>query len=85
MKLILEIDLDDAYADEFLPIYNQPILKIIRDIKRAQNIIIEKVAEDIRTSELFRNFTYQQLQEEIEAWSNRDRLEHKEMFDDEPR
>jgi len=84
MKIKIEIDLDDVYADGFLPIYNQPILKIIRDLKRAENMIMEKVTEDIRTSELFRNLTYAQLAEEIEAWANRDREEHKELFHDDP-
>jgi hypothetical protein len=72
MKINIEIDLDDAYADEYLPIFNQPILKIIRDLKRAERIVIDKVAEDIRTSKLFRNLTYTQLAEEIEAWATRD-------------
>lgn len=72
MKINIEIDLDDAYVDEFLPIFNQPILKIIRDLKRAEKMIIDKVAEDIRTSKLFRNLTYAQLAEEIEAWAIRD-------------
>ncbi|MBN1860400.1 MAG: hypothetical protein JW840_02940 [Candidatus Thermoplasmatota archaeon] len=85
MKIKMEFNLKDVYVDEFMPIFNQPILKIIQDIRRAERIIMEKVAEDIRTSELFRNLTYTQLEEEIEAWANRSRCKHKEMFHNDPR
>lgn len=85
MKIKIEFDLDDVYIDEYLPIYDQPILKIIMDMKRAERIVIDKIAEDIRTSELFRNFTYPQLAEEIEAWANRDSPRRREIFDNEPR
>ena len=31
MKINIEIDLEDVYVDEFLPIFDQPILKIIQN------------------------------------------------------
>lgn len=83
MKIKIEVNLNDVYVDEFLPIFDQPILQIIQDIKKAERIIMKKVAEDIRTSDQFRNLTYPQLEEEIEAWANRSRCRHKEMFHDE--
>jgi len=85
MKIKIEFNLDDIYVDEYVPIYNQPILKAVRDLKRAEKLIADKVAEDIRSSEIFRNFTYDQLAEEIEAWANRDRHDHKKIWQDEPR
>ncbi|GEM_PF-6763677 len=75
MKIKIEFDLDEIYADEFRPIFDQPILKVLRDIKRVQSLIIDKISNDIETSYGFKNLSYEELYKKIDAWATRD---HKE-------
>ena len=72
MKIKIEFDLDDIYVDEFRPIFNQPILKVMYDIKRVQSLIIDKISKDIETSFLFKNLSYDELYKEIDEWATRD-------------
>ena len=80
LKVKIEFDLDEIYVDEFLPIFHQPILKVIQDIKRAERLIEEKVAEDVRTSDNFKKLKYDQLEEEIISWANRNKDRYKKLF-----
>jgi hypothetical protein len=71
MKVKIEFDLDEIYADEFRPIFDQPILKVMRDIKRAQSLIIDKISKDMETSYCFKNLSYEELYNKIDAWATR--------------
>jgi len=72
MKIKIEFDLDEIYADEFRPIFDQPILKVLRDISRAQSLIMDKLSTDIDTSEGFRSLSYEELYKKINEWALRD-------------
>lgn len=52
----------------------------IEDIKRVQDLIVDKVSEDVRSSGNFRKMTYAQLSEEIDAWAFRDKYLDKGNF-----
>jgi hypothetical protein len=75
VKVVLEFDLDKMYVDEFLPISNQPILKIMNDVHRIQSLILDKLSKDDVTSDYFRNLSYEELYKKIDAWATRDRDE----------
>ena len=72
MNIRIEFDLDEIYADEFRPIFDQPILKVLRDIKRAQSLIMDKISKDMETSYDFKNLTYEELYKKIDEWAIRD-------------
>lgn len=72
MKIKIEFDLDEMYVDEFLPIFDQPILKVMYDIKRIQSLIVDKLSKDINTSALFKNLSYEELYKKIDEWATRD-------------
>jgi len=78
MKIKIEFDLDDIYVDAFRPIFDQPILKVMYDIRRVQSLIIDKISKDIETSYDFKNISYEDLYKRIDAWATRDHDEEME-------
>jgi len=75
IKVEFEFDLDDMYVDEFTPIFDQPILKVLYDIHRIQSLILDKLSKDTVTASFFKNLSYEELYKKIDAWAIRDRDE----------